>query len=708
MRKTDKGCFENIIMIQALLVVLTLCLLLIGAKNETKMTSILKTVETAGVSLGSEVVKEDDIICISQDNPTLYVYMEMEEKYGDGTVTLSFFSDVMERKVFQTIAVDIRTEKLSCEVDDYNFDGYQDIKIFDMSCSSGTWYQFLLWNPVTGKFQPDEELSKVSRPSFDKEKQEIYGIESYGSAQEGGWSVYRYMGGKLQCVRSVEYAGEYAYSLWALEPYEAYRVTVWDYTDGKMQMVSSDIYVKGKDFENGIDEICEKWMNTFKTTGEGRGLEEIGLDMEKGTKSALCAAYYQKCAERKEQYGVYGKSGISTRGENGGYSGYTFLYGLGIVDLLDFNGDGILDLFLVYENGKGYGVNVDGDSIPAADSYTIEIWSYRNGEMEQLLCENGVSSTEDDAYPSDTAECFLTVYENEQGLPMIQKYAKEDGKVVYTNLYWAEGTFRKEQCPKQAEDEILRDFFLVSGDTALRNLDLWWGIDMERTLEQTEGIHAALAEGKLFCRKEPFHLERFMLSEGNAEYYVEIEGDPASDKVTVSCFKDASYQIPYQQETVECDMRGNGLEIGDYNFDGFPDFCILRESASGGSWYHFFLWNPQQEQFVYQEELSQIACPEFHAEGQYVTGHESGGAEYSKYTFYRYSDGRLLCIRSILVEPLYERKGEAFRVVIEDDVEGELNVVYDAVLEKGADYKERVYEVYGKWMDLSYSWGDSG
>lgn len=681
MRKTDKVCLENIKIMQALLTFLSLCLLLIGAQRE----------------------EEADMFCISKGNPTIYACMEMEEKYGDGIVTLSFFLDVAERKVFQTMEVDIRTEELSYEINDYNFDGYQDIKILDMSCSSGTWYQFLLWNPVTGKFQPDEELSKISRPSFDKEKQEIYGSESYGSVQDGAWSVYRYMDGGLRCVRLIEYAGEYAYSLWSSEPYGAYRVTIQDYVDGEMQMVSSDIYVKGKDFDNDIDEVGEKWMDTYRTEGEGRGLKEMGLNMEKETKSEMCAAYYEKCAQRNEQYGVYGKSGISTRWANGGYSGHSFLYGLGIADLLDFNGDGILDLFLVYENGENFGINVDGDSIPLADSYTIEIWSYGNGEMEQLLCENGVSSTEKDDDPFDTAECFLTIYENAQGLPVLQKYRKENGRVLYTNFYWSEGMLKREECTEQRENVILRDFFLSSGDTALGDLDSWWGIDMERTLEQTEGIRAALAEGKLFCRKEPYHIERFELLEGDTTYYVEIEGVSTSDKVTVSCFKDASYQIPYQQDVVECDMRGSGLEIGDYNFDGFSDFCIPYFCGSGGEWYDFFLWDPKQEQFAYNAELAGVARPEFHEKEQYVTGHESGGAAHNIYTFYRYMDGTLTCIRSVLVEPLYDRKGEVFRLVTENYVGGELTVVYDAILEKGVDYEESVCEVYGKWMDLSYS-----
>lgn len=92
-------------------------------------------------------------------------------------------------------------DTMGFELEDVNFDGCQDIRLFDTP--NGNYrmeWIYLVWNPETGLFENDPELSGISLASFDQENQLIYGMER-GSAVDHYYSTYQYIDGKPTLIR---------------------------------------------------------------------------------------------------------------------------------------------------------------------------------------------------------------------------------------------------------------------------------------------------------------------------------------------------------------------------------------------------------------------------------------------------------------------------------------------------------------------------
>lgn len=142
-------------------------------------------------------------------------------------------SDTADGKVMQTISIPEKTlfgqtdisvyeEDMGFELEDVNFDGYRDIRLFDTANGNyrAEWI-YLVWDPDKSIFEQDTHLNAISLASFDQEKQLIYGMER-GSAFNHYYSTYRYIDGlpveiKYECIEYVyrfssEQIREYLYS----------------------------------------------------------------------------------------------------------------------------------------------------------------------------------------------------------------------------------------------------------------------------------------------------------------------------------------------------------------------------------------------------------------------------------------------------------------------------------------------------------------
>lgn len=128
-------------------------------------------------------------------------------------------SDTADGKIMQTISIPEKTlfgetnisvyeEDMGFELEDVNFDGYRDIRLFDTA--NGNYrleWIYLVWDPDKSIFEQDTHLNAISLATFDQEKQLIYGMER-GSAFDHYYSTYRYIDGlpvevKYECVEHV-------------------------------------------------------------------------------------------------------------------------------------------------------------------------------------------------------------------------------------------------------------------------------------------------------------------------------------------------------------------------------------------------------------------------------------------------------------------------------------------------------------------------
>ncbi len=138
-----------------------------------------------------------------------------------GTYALQSLDVCNEDIVIQTISIpelsafgqtyidDFMQDTLGFSLEDVNFDGYQDIRLFDTS--NGNYrqeYIYLVWDPKEEKFEQDKRLNGISLASFDQEKKLIYGMER-GSAVSHYYSTYQYIDGEIVEIQYVEEEGLY-------------------------------------------------------------------------------------------------------------------------------------------------------------------------------------------------------------------------------------------------------------------------------------------------------------------------------------------------------------------------------------------------------------------------------------------------------------------------------------------------------------------
>lgn len=120
--------------------------------------------------------------------------------YENGTLLQTV--SIPELTLFgQTETLDSMLDTLGFELEDVNFDGYLDIRLFDNL--NGTYkkeWVYLVWNPEKQQFEHDARLNEISLASFDQEEQLIYGMERE-SGSSHYYSTYEYRDGEIVKIR---------------------------------------------------------------------------------------------------------------------------------------------------------------------------------------------------------------------------------------------------------------------------------------------------------------------------------------------------------------------------------------------------------------------------------------------------------------------------------------------------------------------------
>jgi hypothetical protein len=95
-------------------------------------------------------------------------------------------------------------DKLDIEFIDVNFDGYNDLKIFD--CPGGNWrlhYLYFLWDKSKNMYVPDTQgLSDLGLPNFDEEKQLVFSMNR-SSAVDHSYYTHKYINGVLTLIEDI-------------------------------------------------------------------------------------------------------------------------------------------------------------------------------------------------------------------------------------------------------------------------------------------------------------------------------------------------------------------------------------------------------------------------------------------------------------------------------------------------------------------------
>ena len=137
-------------------------------------------------------------------------YDRLINAYALDTITVT---DLSEERVLQTTSIPELTrfgetaiydkETMGFELEDMNFDGYQDVRLYDTA--NGNYlveWIYLIWNPQKRQFELDERLNEIPLANFDQEEKVIYGM-TRGSASEHTYFTYRYQGREILLMEKV-------------------------------------------------------------------------------------------------------------------------------------------------------------------------------------------------------------------------------------------------------------------------------------------------------------------------------------------------------------------------------------------------------------------------------------------------------------------------------------------------------------------------
>ena len=308
------------------------------------------------------------------------------------------------------------------------------------------------------------------------------------------------------------------------------------------------------------------------------------------------AYYYKYC----ELAGLYGTLVLHDISENlGGGIGHSYLGGVCVVNQMDFDGDGVLDLFVVYNNGETEQLKHGGSepeiyNFPTAEAYEYEVWTYEDGKLAPLLHEVSVSAHM--YFPSDFFtyyQYFITVYENGNGLPVLQTYSADDKSCKYTNIYYAGSgiirdtlVFKNDLFYKNGVEitesewlenafgynKILLCSFLADTDNSAGEVFEYYGIDYDNTLSKTMNVVDYLSQSDEESEPHSFYVAE---NEYISLYLKEI-------------FR--SNWILYTGEIgflYKTNME-HDYNLYDINRDGVPELILSDTSSGAGTHFHFF------------------------------------------------------------------------------------------------------------------------
>lgn len=113
----------------------------------------------------------------------------------DGTGEVLQTISIPELSKFGNTCISVYDEERGFSLEDVNFDGYLDLRLFDTY--SGNYradWVYLVWDPETARFVHDPRLNEISLAVFDRENHLIYGMER-GSAVDHYYYTYQYIDG---------------------------------------------------------------------------------------------------------------------------------------------------------------------------------------------------------------------------------------------------------------------------------------------------------------------------------------------------------------------------------------------------------------------------------------------------------------------------------------------------------------------------------
>lgn len=203
-----------------------------------------------------------------------YALQTVDVYQGD---TLLQTISIPELTLWGETRIDVSSQDtLGFELEDVNFDGYLDIRLFDtLNGNYRVEWIYLVWNVEEQRFENDPRLNQISLASFNQEEQLIYGMERDGAVNHY-YSTYQYIDGEIVLIRYYEEEGLAISDEQIRRYYEAASIK----TDG----VSFDAWyehVMERNAASGeLETVSKEYVfNPYDSDGKAMESEELRVDV---------------------------------------------------------------------------------------------------------------------------------------------------------------------------------------------------------------------------------------------------------------------------------------------------------------------------------------------------------------------------------------------------------------------------------------------
>lgn len=224
---------------------------------------------------------------------------------------------------------------------------------------------------------------------------------------------------------------------------------------------------------------------------------------------------------------------------------------------------------------------------------------------------------------------------------------------------------------------------------------------------------SATPEPRHFCEPELTEMWGFPIDDTHDAFEVSTWGKLGTVLVTVEIENEAAEELhfsvwtednltsPFQtMEAAKGNAFCNGSFVTDANFDGYHDFGYVYARDDGTSYLHYWMWDEEKGQFVPEPTLDEIPWPFFDKETETIYNQVRTSMWSRISSFYRWEDGKPICVREI--EWCYPDWGKGQDLAVRDRVDGELVEVYRKTFAPPEEEDMSINVEAGKWQDLNY------
>lgn len=214
--------------------------------------------------------------------------------------------------------------------------------------------------------------------------------------------------------------------------------------------------------------------------------------------------------------------------------------------------------------------------------------------------------------------------------------------------------------------------------------------------------------------EEVTELWGFPIDDTHDAFEVPTGGKLGTVLVTVELGEEGEHQFsvwtkdglatPLQTMTAEGTRVATRYDVVDANFDGYMDFGYVRLATPNTMYFHYWLWDEEQKQFVIESQLEEVPEPQFDKNRKTVFGRTSTW-NYSNASIYQWQGTELVCARKITVSRLWDEKGTGlnqYEWTVQALVGNELAEIHRETVAVSENNFFTVDNIEDKWYDLDY------